>query len=126
MRSHVDRALVALGAALVAGSVAAVLFGASATVSSTAARPAATEGGDRIAIKGFAYRPVTLAVKVGTRVTWSNADAAEHTSTSDQSGGFDTGTIAIGQRKTVALTKAGTYAYHCAFHPFMHATIVVR
>jgi plastocyanin len=31
-----------------------------------------------------------------------------------------------GKSATVHLNKAGTFAYHCAFHPFMKGTVVVK
>ncbi len=49
---------------------------------------------------------------------------APHTSTA--TGAFDTGNLTKGDRKTIALKKPGTYAYICAFHPFMKATVIVR
>jgi plastocyanin len=76
-------------------------------------------------IKSFKYKPVSIAVKKGGRVRWTNSDAAAHTATADDRS-FDTLTIDKGKSKTVAMTAAGTFAYHCDFHPFMKATIVVK
>jgi plastocyanin len=76
-------------------------------------------------IKSFKYKPVTVAVKKGGRVKWVNADAAAHTSTADDRS-FDTQTIDKGKAKMVTFTTAGTFAYHCDFHPFMKATVVVE
>ncbi len=78
-----------------------------------------------IVIKNFMYLPANATVKVGTRLTFADRDTAEHTATAD-GGGFDTGSIQIGQQKTITLGKAGTYAFHCDFHPFMHGSITVR
>lgn len=75
-------------------------------------------------ISGFAFSPRELMVSVGDTVTWANADAQGHTATADD-GAFDTGTIAGGSSKAVALTTAGTFAYHCRIHPTMTATLVV-
>ena len=60
----------------------------------------------------------------GTTVTFTNNDTAPHTATADD-GVFDTGEIAPGASATVTLDEAGTYAYHCEFHPNMVATITV-
>jgi plastocyanin len=76
-------------------------------------------------IKSFKYKPVTIAVKKGGRVKWTNSDSAAHTATADDRS-FDTQTIDKGNSKMVAMTTAGTFAYHCDFHPFMKATIVVK
>ncbi len=77
-----------------------------------------------IAITDFKYKPVTLTVKAGSKVTWINNDGAPHTATA--AGDFDTGTLKKGESKTLKLAKQGTYAYICQFHPFMKATVVVR
>jgi plastocyanin len=95
-----------------------------------AAAPAAAPAGAPVRnatvdIKSFKYKPVTIAVKKGGRVRWTNSDAAAHTATADDRS-FDTQTIDKGKAKTVAMTTAGTFAYHCDFHPFMKATVVVR
>jgi plastocyanin len=79
------------------------------------------------AISGYAYHPVTLTVAAGTAVTFTNDDATAHTATSmSTSPPFDTGTLKPGQSKTITLSKSGTYAYYCQFHPFMRGTITVR
>jgi plastocyanin len=73
----------------------------------------------------FTFRPATVHVKVGGRVTWANRDSAAHTATADQGPTFDTGTLKQGQRKTVTFAIAGTFTYHCAFHAFMKGTVTV-
>ena len=75
-------------------------------------------------ISGFAFAPQTLTVGVGDSVTWANADAQGHTATADDAA-FDTGTISGNSSKSVTLTNAGTFAYHCSIHPAMTATLTV-
>jgi plastocyanin len=75
-------------------------------------------------IAGFMYRPAKLEVAAGARVTWTNRDSSPHTATA--AGTLDTGTLHQGQRRTLRLTKPGTYAYVCELHPFMKGSIVVR
>ncbi len=77
-----------------------------------------------VAISNYAFGPVALTVRDGTRITWTNHDATAHTATSD-GGTFDTGTVNQGQSKTLDFKRPGTYTYHCAFHAFMTATIKV-
>jgi len=78
----------------------------------------------------FAFSPATLTVKAGTTVTWKNTTAASHTVTSDDGKSFDSGMAnpITAQSGTFShtFTTAGTFAYHCAIHPFMKATIVVQ
>jgi plastocyanin len=76
-------------------------------------------------IASFKFKPMVVAVKKGGRITWSNSDSAEHTATADDRS-FDTQTIDRGQSKSVMFSSSGTFAYHCDFHPFMKATVVVR
>ena len=87
-------------------------------------------GGDTVLISDFLYEAERLTVAVGTKVTFTNEDSAPHTATSGQSptadGVFDTGTLKKGQSKPVKLTKTGTFAYYCAIHPFMKATVIVK
>ena len=78
----------------------------------------------------FAFSPATLTIKAGTAVTWKNTTAASHTVTSDDGKSFDSGTSnpITAQTGTFSFTftTAGTFAYHCAIHPFMKATIIVQ
>jgi plastocyanin len=76
-------------------------------------------------ISSFKYKPVTVAVRKGGRVRWTNNDSAAHTATADDRS-FDTQTIDRGAARMVTFTTAGTFAYHCDFHPFMKATVVVK
>ena len=96
---------------------------APAAAQTTPAGPAARMA--TVDIASFKYKPVTIAVKKGGRVRWTNSDAAAHTATADDRS-FDTQTIDKGKSRMVTFTTAGTFAYHCDFHPFMKATVVVR
>jgi plastocyanin len=78
-----------------------------------------------VTIQNSAFAPPTTTIKVGDTVTWTNRDAFSHTSTSD-TGTWDTGVITAGASHSFTFTSAGTFAYHCAIHAFMHGTIVVE
>jgi plastocyanin len=78
----------------------------------------------QIDIQGFAFNPATLTIPVGTKVTWTNKDAATHTVTSD-TGAFDSKDIANGASFSFTFSQAGTFAYHCAIHPRMVAAVTV-
>ncbi len=92
---------------------------------SSAAPPAASEG-TSVTVKDFKYAPPSIGTTVGAKLTFKNTDNAGHTATADTRSAFDTGAISHGQTKAITLSKAGTFAYHCDFHPFMHGTVVVR
>jgi len=72
-----------------------------------------------------AFVPDDLNITVGTTVTWMNTDSTSHTSTSDGAG-WNSGTVAPGRQFSFAFQTAGTFPYHCAIHPGMVGTVVVR
>jgi plastocyanin len=78
----------------------------------------------------FAFSPATLTIKAGTPVIWKNTTMVSHTVTSDDGKSFDSGTSNPIAPQTgtfsFTFTHAGTFAYHCAIHPFMKATIIVQ
>lgn len=126
MRRAASVAAVALVAAALAGCGSDKGGGAygggggSTAAPSTPAKAAVT-----VTIASFKFKPPTIQVKRGGTVTWSNVDTADHTATAD-AGGFDAGNVRRGKKVTVHLNKAGTFAYKCAFHPFMKGTVVVK
>jgi plastocyanin len=72
-----------------------------------------------------AYMPAELNVAVGTTVTWMNTDSISHTSTSNATG-WNSGIVPAGGQFSFAFESAGTFPYHCAIHPGMVGTVVVR
>lgn len=89
-----------------------------------AAEPAASASAAKsVSIVNFAFKPGTLKVKRGARVTFANTANTTHTASS---GSFDTKRIAPGTSKAVQFNKRGTFAYHCKIHPFMKGKIVVE
>jgi plastocyanin len=79
-----------------------------------------------VEIKDFAFAPAALTVAKGTTIEFPNEDSTPHTATSKSSGAFDTGTIQPGKSAKLAFDDAGTFAYYCAFHPFMKGTVTVE
>jgi plastocyanin len=87
--------------------------------------PAAAIAAEHIVtIEGMAFRPATLTVKSGDRVTWRNLDLVPHTASA--AGGFDSGAIAPGQAWTWTAHAKGRHAYVCTYHLGMKATVVVE
>ena len=119
----------ALAVAACGGSGAATAAPATSAPSAPAAESpsAAPAGGgeDAVQIADFAFAPASITIAAGASVTWTNGDSAGHTVTADD-GGFDSGTIANGASFTQDFPDAGTFAYHCAIHPAMTATVVVE
>jgi len=99
-----------------------ILFAAllGATLGATSApAPTAT-----VHIRGFAYVPATLHVVVGASVRFVNDDGEAHTVTSSDRV-FDSGGLDTGDAWTHVFSKAGTYSYFCALHPYMKGSVVV-
>jgi plastocyanin len=72
-----------------------------------------------------AFVPDDLNITVGTTVTWTNTDSTSHTSTSDGAG-WNSGIVSPGGQFSFAFQTAGTFPYHCAIHPGMIGSVVVR
>jgi plastocyanin len=91
---------------------------------STGTAVSITSGATTRGANAYAPNPVTIAS--GTTVTWTNNDSVAHTSTSDTSGVFDSGSIAAGGKFSFTFQNKGTLTYHCTFHAGMVGTIVVQ
>jgi plastocyanin len=92
-----------------------------------ASSPPASTSSPVVSVKNLAYTPSSVTVPVGGRVVWRFEDGAvPHTVTADANSfgsapnGLTSGTFEH------AFEKAGTYDYHCDFHPTMKATVTVR
>ena len=89
--------------------------------------PAVAATGHAVTIQNFAFTPGSLTISVGDSVTWTNKDSTAHTATSTSGpASFNSGTLNPGAQFTFTFTTAGTYSYHCSFHPSMTATITVQ
>jgi plastocyanin len=94
--------------------------------SSTSATAASNVTPQAVKIVDYTYKPETITVPTGATVEFDNKDSTAHTATSTESGAFESGAIQPGESGSITLRKAGTFAYYCAFHPFMKGKIVVR
>jgi plastocyanin len=79
----------------------------------------------RGAIRDFKFQPARVVVSRGTRVIWTNKDSDPHT-ISSKSAHWSSPALDTGKSFATVTKKAGTFAYICTIHPFMHATVVVR
>jgi plastocyanin len=82
-------------------------------------------GSNEVFIQGMNFNPSTITVSAGQSVTWTNKDNISHTVTSD-SPMFDSGSLSNGGTFSFNFPNAGTYNYHCSFHPGMTAKVVVQ
>jgi len=77
-----------------------------------------------VTIKGIAFNPKEVHVKVGEALIWNWDDnGLEHSVTADDKS-FDSGRKSSGSFSQT-FTAAKTIAYHCEVHARMHGTIVV-
>ena len=81
-----------------------------------------------VMIEDYAYSPVTIKVKVGDTVTWTNQDSVSHDVIDDNSSadGPKSDLLDKGESYSFKFAKAGTYSYHCSPHPYMKATVIVE
>ena len=94
---------------------------------SPAASPMASPGVGNavaVAIVDYGFDAAEIVVPVGTTVTWTNTGGVIHTTTA-QDGLWDSGILNTGETFSYTFDEPGTYAYGCALHPKMLATIVV-
>ena len=91
----------------------------------TPTAPSAPVAPGAVTIKNFSFNPATITVGTGTTVSWTNEDSAVHQIASDTNV-FNSLNLSQGQTFQFTFTTAGTYAYHCAIHPSMKGTVVVR
>lgn len=77
-----------------------------------------------IEIKGFAFNPVSLAVRPGDQIRWVNRDISPHTATAED-GSWDTGELKRGQSAMVKVARNMSTAYLCVFHPNMRAELII-
>ena len=69
----------------------------------------------KIDMRDFKFGGDPATVKVGTKVTWTNLDAAPHTATADDRS-FDSGTLQKGQSFSFTFAQPGEIKYYCALH----------
>jgi len=82
---------------------------------------------------GLSYVPGDLTVEIGTTITWTNQDIAEHTVTSGTTDGsvgsgdglFDSGLFFAGESYSQTFDEAGVFSYFCSVHPWMSGTVTV-
>jgi plastocyanin len=71
------------------------------------------------------FDPTAVAVKKGDVIQWKNTGSTAHNVTFDAQQSLTSGTLQQGDTWQVQFTTAGTYTYHCTFHPGMNGQITV-
>ncbi|MCF3102514.1 cupredoxin domain-containing protein [Streptomyces roseoverticillatus] len=108
--------------ALTALSLSALLTGPAAPAAGTGRATTETT----VVIEGFEFVPASVTIHAGDSVRWVNKDNDEHTTTSDEPGGWDSGAIPPGSSFTQSFGTPGTFPYHCDFHSSLTGKVVVE
>ena len=75
----------------------------------------------------FGDEPITI--HAGERLRWVNADTVAHRVVADSPDATDfreTGELDPGREQSLIMTRPGTTKVHCAAHPNMTGTLIVR
>ena len=78
-----------------------------------------------MSLAGFSPDNISVVLGVNNTVTWTNDDRSPHTASS-MGGAFNSGNLNPGMSYTFTFTAPGTYPYSCAYHGWMHGTVVVK
>jgi plastocyanin len=71
------------------------------------------------------FVPTAVTTKTGEVIQWTNTGSVPHNVTFDTYQSLTSQTLQQGDTWQVKLTTAGTYPYHCTFHPGMDGQITV-
>jgi plastocyanin len=112
-----------LATTLLVCALLALASGGASRAAEPATAPGATDS--TVAIRNFAFEPMSLVVAAGTTVTWKNFDGEPHTVHSIDDT-FRSGALDQNDAFSFKFDKPGTYRYACSIHPQMVATIVVK
>ena len=89
-----------------------------------------------VTVTNFQFTPDTVRIASGIPVRWINEGSLPHSVVSDSSGQFNSGTLSTGGVDQYGMpfagstydrtfASAGTFPYHCSFHPQMKGVVIV-
>ncbi len=107
-----------------AGMAFTLLLAAGARAEDAAA-PAAAADGIVVKIENFTFNPAVLTVKLGTTVTFLNADDIPH-SVVETDKKFKSKPLDTGDKFSMTFADAGEISYYCGFHSHMTGKIIVK
>jgi plastocyanin len=76
----------------------------------------------RIVMANMRFGPVPAGISAGDVILWVNRDMVRHTATA-RDGGFDVD-LPARQSRRMTVSRAGSMAVYCRYHPAMRATLV--
>lgn len=95
------------------------------TTGAPTTKPTGGGGGNAVSAAGVKFEPASLAVKVGTKVTWTSAPGEFHSVDSGEPGSPSGGPLKAPMGFTTysyTFDKAGTYKYFCTPHASLGMT----
>jgi amicyanin len=88
--------------------------------------PGDSDTASKVMIHNLAFDSANIAVKVGTKVTWTNQDPTAHTVTGvNRLAGLASPVLNHGQTYSFTFNRVGVYRYHCTIHPAMEGIVRV-
>jgi len=82
-----------------------------------------------VALGDWAFGDEPIVIHRGERLRWVNADTLTHVIVADTPDGTDfrkTDELPGGSEQSLIMSKLGTTRIHCAIHPAMTGTLIVR
>jgi plastocyanin len=77
------------------------------------------------ATQNLTFKPKTLNVHKGTKVTWKNVCSCTHTVTATSNNWSKNTRLSSGSTTSFTFKRSGTYKYHCTIHTGMSGKVVV-
>lgn len=84
---------------------------------------------DAVSLGDGAFGDEPIVIYTGERLRWVNADTLTHVVVADSPDGTDfrkTGELPGGGEQSFTMTRPGMTRIHCAIHPNMTGTLIVR
>lgn len=72
------------------------------------------------------FKPKSLSVKVGQKVTWTNDESVQHNVVATKGASFKSELFGKGGTYSYTPKKAGSIAYVCTVHPGMEGKLTVK
>ena len=79
-----------------------------------------------VSIDNFTFTPLTVTVKAGTTVTWTNKDDIPHGIAATNNAFAKSKALDTDDSYSFTFTAPGTYQYFCYIDPHMTGTVVVE
>ena len=76
-----------------------------------------------VVMTSMRFAAMPAGIRPGDVIVWVNRDMVPHTATA-RDGSFDV-VVAARQSRRMRVTRAGTFAVYCRYHPGMGATLAV-